>query len=81
MTCCFRAGIWQFGNLPGDAQDALAKTGWIEKDESEDSASTVDFARSDIESIVQRAVDDETFADDRSKEVFSKIFNHIILPL
>jgi hypothetical protein len=71
------AGIWQFGALPKDAQDALAKTGWIEKEEAESSetestTSTIEFDRADIEIIVERAVADEIFADERSKEVFSK---------
>jgi hypothetical protein len=68
------AGIWQFGALPQDAQDALAKTGWIEKEEAEapdteSNPTTIEFDRSDIEIIVERAVADEIFADERSKEV------------
>jgi hypothetical protein len=64
------SGIWQFGNLPQDAQDALAKTGWIEKDsDAAEDTPNLEFDRSDIEVIVQRAVADETFADERSKEV------------
>ena len=67
-------GIWQFGGLPQDAQDALAKTGWIDE-KAEDSAPTstefpnLNFDRADIEAIVERAVADEVFADERSKEV------------
>jgi NACalpha-BTF3-like transcription factor len=69
------AGIWQFGALPKDAQDALSKTGWIEKEEAEEAESTpsiIEFDRADIEIIVERAVADETFADERSKEVFPR---------
>ncbi len=74
MTGLYAAGIWQFGALPKDAQDALSKTGWIEKDEAEvpeteSTTSTIEFDRADIEIIVERAVADEIFADDRSKEV------------
>jgi hypothetical protein len=74
------AGIWQFGSLPEDAQDALAKTGWIEKDENQEQTTPlfVDFGRQDIEGIVQGAVSEETFADERSKQVFLfrfKLFN------
>eukprot|EP00291_Cryptomonas_curvata_P017800 CAMPEP_0172155126 /NCGR_PEP_ID=MMETSP1050-20130122/2444_1 /TAXON_ID=233186 /ORGANISM="Cryptomonas curvata, Strain CCAP979/52" /LENGTH=94 /DNA_ID=CAMNT_0012823973 /DNA_START=250 /DNA_END=532 /DNA_ORIENTATION=+ len=53
-------------------KDALAKTGWIEKEEAEAAlnSSTIEFDRADIEIIVERAVADEIFADDRSKEMF-----------
>lgn len=59
--------------MPQDAQDALAKTGWIEKDsDAAEDTPNLEFDRSDIEVIVQRAVADETFADERSKEMFTE---------
>ena len=67
-------GIWQ-GGVTGEAKEALARVGWMDGDDGETAstegttAAALEYTREDIETLVQRAVADETFADDRSKEV------------
>merc|ERR1711966_4199 len=68
-------GIWQ-GGVTGEAKEALARVGWMDGDDGETAsmegttAAALEYTREDIETLVQRAVADETFADDRSKEMF-----------
>mmetsp|Transcript_37665 Transcript_37665/g.92574 ORF Transcript_37665/g.92574 Transcript_37665/m.92574 type:complete len:360 (-) Transcript_37665:183-1262(-) len=65
-------GIWQFG-VSKEAGDALASVGWADASEEEgvtERLSIDSVQRSDVEALVQRAVDAETFADDRSKQMF-----------
>mmetsp|Transcript_16107 Transcript_16107/g.32251 ORF Transcript_16107/g.32251 Transcript_16107/m.32251 type:complete len:378 (-) Transcript_16107:238-1371(-) len=68
-------GIWQ-GGMSGEAKEALARVGWVDGDEeggetaSDGGDGAAEFGRDDIETIVQRAVAEETFVDERSKEMF-----------
>jgi len=66
-------GIWQ-GGVAGEAKEALARVGWVDGEDSQDKVSdagpALEYTREDIETMVQRAVEDETFADERSKEMF-----------
>ncbi|EKX33707.1 hypothetical protein GUITHDRAFT_147725 [Guillardia theta CCMP2712] len=59
-------GIWQ-GDLPDEAQEALARVGWVEDNKGGDEER---IAREDIEKIVERVTAEETFADERSKLMF-----------
>ncbi len=63
-------GIWQFG-VTKETADALAAVGWADSEESEikDKIPVSKIRREDIDSLVQRAVNAEIFADDRSKQV------------
>jgi hypothetical protein len=65
-------GIWQFG-VTKETADALASVGWADSEEAEikDKIPVSKIQRGDIDALVQRAVDAETFADDRSKQVCS----------
>jgi len=62
-------GIWQAGELPSEATEALERVGWIDSQGDQDEAAP-EFTREDIAYMVQQAVADETFVDERSKEMF-----------
>ena len=63
-------GIWQGGELPEEAQEALQRVGWVEGKDDPAADALPAFTREDIPFIVQQAVADETFADERSKDMF-----------
>jgi len=73
-------GIWQMG-VGKEASEALASVGWADADEVDNEESVAEegskvkelprFEREDIEGLVAKAVAAETFADERSKEMFT----------
>ena len=58
------------GELPEEAQEALQRVGWVEGKDDPAADALPAFTREDIPFIVQQAVADETFADERSKDMF-----------
>ena len=64
-------GIWQGGELPSEAQEALQRVGWIDGQTVEDNGMP-SFTREDIGFLVEQAVAAEEFADERSKEMFQE---------
>jgi hypothetical protein len=73
-------GIWQF-DMNKETEDALAAVGWIEGNEVDEREKipVSQIRREDIDALVQKAVNAEIFADERSKQVCHSCFQAVDL--